>query len=80
MAKSGIPAGERKLFELLTLALGQLQDDEAVLTHLAKLGGPEGERAESNARAIRQVTAYVHGELRLQGLIVKPRQPFETDD
>lgn len=80
MAKIGISARERKLFELVTLALGQLQDDEAVLTYLARSDGPDVERAESNARAIRRVSTHIHDELRAQGLIVKPRQSFETDD
>ncbi|MDP9991944.1 hypothetical protein J2W28_000972 [Variovorax boronicumulans] len=79
MAKKGISATERKLHELLTIALARLQDTEAVLFELSSQRGDISKTVTAEAQVVGLAWVYVQGQLRDIGLPVKVRKPFDAD-
>lgn len=78
-AKALTPS-ERKLFDLLVLALGQLQDNEAFLSQLIKREVyVDSECTGMHLRTISQVSIHLYEELRSLGLIPRKREPFEDN-
>lgn len=71
---------ERKLYDLLTLALHQLQDDEAHLSELVRQEeSVTSRRTQLHLGNIGRTSAHLHEELRGLGLILRKREPYEDD-
>lgn len=80
MAIPSLNPTERRLFELLSDALAQLQDADAAFAAISEHAAEVSEFASERLQVIGQVTAHIHSELSLLGLQAKPREPFERDD
>lgn len=71
---------DREMFELLTLALGRMQDDHALLAELLELGELDADRVKHQMAHLAHLSEHTRDRLRLMGLTVKPRAPFDEPD
>lgn len=71
---------DREMFELLTLALGRMQDDHALFGELLDRGALDDDRVKHHMDHLAHLSEHARDRLRLMGLTVKPRAPFDEPD
>lgn len=71
---------DREMFELLALALGRMQDDHALFAELLEQRGLDPDRVKSEMGHLAHLSEYTRDRLRMMGLTVKPRAPFEEPE